>query len=519
MDILEEYSKALELFHAKKFDASLELVNKIKRAAPHWKKSFLLEAYIRREQEELIKEFSLLEKLLPRFELDKPGEKSLAADACSLFGVVNQDLGDAAAAVENFLLSAQLEDDPQKSCVELSNALFAANTIENFSAEDFSALYTEYKKYLTDIEPYPKKIYAHKKIRVGFLSANFCWHVVMAWSWALISELDRKSFAVYCYSSVKEPDDVTEHFSKIVDGWRDILNLTDEQAAKKIRDDEIDILIDLSGHTEGNRLRVAAYRPATVQICGIGYMNSTGLDCFDYFLSDETCAGDENFFTEKIIRLPHSHFCYEPPSKIEPAVEPPCLSNGYVTFGSFNNFRKVTDSILCAWATILDAVPDSRLILKHKIFKTADCRKFIGERLKSFDIDLARVEMRPYTADHLPEYADVDIALDTFPYTGGVTTCEALYMGVPVVSLYGSRHGTRFGLSILKNVGLDGLAVASFEEYVGRAVALAGDRELLAILRKNLRVMMKKSPLMNSRIYLRDIELALKKLIISWDGV
>ena len=507
MDILKKYSEALELFRAKKFDAALKLVNKIKIAAPHWKKSFLLEIYIRREQGEFVKEFSLLKKLLPRFNLSQPDEKSLAADAYSLFGAVNQVLGKPEDAVENFCTSARLENDVKRSCAEISNALFAANASEKFSAADFQNLYDEYKKYLADIKPYPKKFYQHKKIRVGFLSANFHWHVVMAWSWTLLSELDKNFFEVYCYSSVKEPDSVTEHFKKTVDAWRDIRDLTDEQAAKKIHDDEIDILFDLSGHTEDNRLRVAAYRPAPVQICGIGYMNSTGLDCFDYFLSDVYCAGDSaEFFSEKIIELPHSHFCYEPPTKLEPAEFPPCLKNNFVTFGCFNNFSKVTDSILIAWKKILDSMPASRLILKHKIFYTSDGKNFVGERLKNFGIDIARVEMRPYTADHLPEYGDVDIALDTFPYTGGVTTCEALYMGVPVVSLYGNRHGTRFGYSILKNVGLDELAVNSFDDYINRAVMLSGDWELLEILRKNLRVMMKRSPLMDSENYIRAVE-------------
>ena len=436
------------------------------------------------------------------------------ANELRLLGEVNQAFGMIDTAVKNFCLSASLSDDNKKSCAEISNAIFVANNAENFSAEDFRALYAEYKKYLSDIEPYPKKNYSHEKIRVGFLSANFQWSVVMSWSWHLLSDLDKNFFKVYCYSNVKEADDVTKYFRSIVDEWRDIFSLTDEATAKLIRDDEIDILFDLDAHTENNRLRVAAYRPASVQISGIGYMNSTGLDCFDYFLSDIYCAGDENFFTEKLIRLPHSHICYEPPTKLEPADFPPCLKNNFVTFGSFNNFSKITDSILIAWKKILDAVNDSRLILKHKIFNTVDGRNFVGKRLKNFGFNLSRIEMRGFsTENHLVEYGDVDIALDTFPYTGGVTTCEALFMGVPVISLYGSRHGSRFGLSILKNVGVDELAVNSYDEYISRAVALAGDWELLTLLRKNLRKMMKRSPLMDSENYVREAEKALIKIL------
>lgn len=196
-----------------------------------------------------------------------------------------------------------------------------------------------------------------------------------------------------------------------------------------------------------------------------------------------------------------------------PAAEPPCIKNGYVTFGCFNKFGKVTDSILQAWKKILDAVPNSRLILKHKLFATDDGKKFVSERLKSFGFDLARVEMRKFDKGYLHEYGDIDIQLDTFPYTGGVTTCEALHMGVPVINRYGDRHGTRFGLSILSNIGLEGFAVDNFDDYTKMAIALANDWDLLKILRKNLRGMMEKSPLMDSASYIRDVEKVFIKIL------
>lgn len=513
MDILKRYETALELYHKRKFAEALKIVEELKAAAPSWLKSFLLEAYVRREQGEFVKEFYLLTKLLPQCKLDKPEDKQLAADALSLFGSVNRVLGNVAESVESFKLSAMLEGGGGKSCIEISNALFAANSAEEFSPDEFRALYAEYKKYLADVKPYPRRFYKNERIRVGFLSADFQWHVVMSWSWALLTELNRKKFEVYCYSGVKRGDSVTRHIRSTANVWRDISSLSDAEAAQVIRDDEIDILFDLSGHTADNRLRVAAYQPASVQVSGIGYMNSTGLDGMDYFLTDVYCAGDTDYFTEKLIVLPHSHICYEPPIKnLEPAESPPCFKNGYVTFGSFNQFGKVTNSILNAWQKILDEVPDSRLILKHKIFKTTDGRDFVRERLRNCGVDLSRVEMRPYSANHLLEYGDVDIALDTFPYVGGVTTCEALYMGVPVVSLYGDRHGTRFGLSILANVGLGELAVDTYEDYIKRATALAGDWALLRILRKNLRGMMRHSRLMDSTSYVHEVEAVFIKI-------
>lgn len=330
----------------------------------------------------------------------------------------------------------------------------------------------------------------------------------------MLIKLDKELFDVYCYSKVKRADKITNFLIDVVDVWRDISDSSDEAAAEMIHNDEIDILFDLTVHVRNNLLRIASYRPAPVQISGIGYVSSTGLDCFNYFLSDIYCAGNPDYFTEKLVCLPHSHICYEPIRELEIAAEPPCIANGFVTFGCFNRFGKITDSILKTWKKILDAVPNSRLLLKTRIFNTEDGEIFVRNRLERFGFDISRVEMRKSSSDYLREYNDVDIALDTFPYTGGITTCEALYMGVPVVSLYGERHGSRFGLSILKNIGLDNLAVSSYDDYVKMATALAGDWELLSIWRKNLRDMMKNSPLMDSKIYIKDIEDAFIKILL-----
>ena len=386
------------------------------------------------------------------------------------------------------------------------------NISENFSVADLHYFRDKFKGRLTD-KPFQRQFYDHEKIRVGFISGDFHLHPVINWSWPLMSKFDKNLFEIYCYSNDKSKDKVNKYLRTIMHSWHDIYDLKDEAAAKLIRDDEIDILFDLDGHTGDNRLPIMAYRPASVQVVGVGDMFSSGFDCIDYFLSDETCAGDESFFTEKFIKLPHNHICYEPTSTMAPATEPPCIKNGFITFGTFNQFQKITDSMLIAWKNILDAVPDSRLILKNKIVGMDGGKDFISNRLKKFGFDLAQVELRSTTKTYLQEYNDVDIALDTYPYTGGVTTCEALYMGVPVVSLYGTRHGTRFGLSILKNIGIDELAVDSYEDYVRRAISLAGDWELLTILRNNLRTMMKKSPLMDSENYVREVEEAFIKIL------
>ena len=515
MDVKEFYSRALELYKEKNFDAALKILDEIKCRAPDYKKAYMLESLIWKNLCRPSKEAAVLETLLKKFDVSSSEEKSHVVYVLSRLGDILIDIGQHELAIKIFRLASKFAD--KKPCGDfekiLSRAIFKANAAENFSAADFQELYDEYKKFLADVVPYPKKFYNHKKIRVGFISSNFYSCVVIDWARSLLTRLDKNFFETFFYSNGKVADDITERLRATADVWRDIFDLTDEASAKMIRDDEIDILFDLNGHTAGGRLRAAAYRPASVQVSGIGYMNSTGLDCFDYFLSDVYCAGDENFFTEKVIKLSRSHICYEPPTKLEPANFPPCVKNNFVTFGSFNQFHKITNSILIAWKKILDAVPDARFILKTYKLDTSDGKNFVDGRLKNFGVDVSRVEFRPYSANHLAEYADVDIALDTFPYTGGVTTCDALYMGVPVISLFGQRHGTRFGLSILKNVGLDELAVDSYDEYIKRAVMLAGDWELLKILRKNLRTMMKKSPLMNSKNYVREMEKVFIKIL------
>ena len=495
MNTNEFYAKALTEYNAKNYDAALKILDEIKKLDPAYKDTYYMEAFIWHETGNPIKEFSVLEKILSRLNNPSPEEKDMVAkillnmaSSCDNLNMIEQ-------ALNFYHLSVQFASNKEIGFRALDNAISTANTAENFSVDDFRALYNEYKKYLTNIKPFPRKFYNHKKIRVGFLSGDFCGHPVVVQSWSLLTKLDKNFFKTYLYSNGKVNDNITEKLRLTADGWRDIYNLTDEQAAKLVRDDEIDILFDLSGHTAYNRLRVATYRPASVQISGIGDINSTGLDCFDYFLSDETCAGDETFFTEKVIKLPHSHFCHEPSTKLEPADAPPCLKNDFVTFGSFNQLKKVTDPILSAWKKILDAVPNSKLIIKNSLLNIRGWRNFIGERLKKFDFKFNQVEMRSSSSTWLAEYGDVDIALDTFPYTGGVTTCEALYMGVPVVSLYGKRHGSRFGLSILKNIGLEELAVDSYDEYINRAVMLAGD------------------PLMDSANYLREVQDAFIKIL------
>lgn len=501
MEVLEIYSLALQYYRAKNYDMALQILEGFNKIVPNWAKAILLEAFIRRDQKLYVTEISLLEKFFSIVEIEQ--EKELAADAFNAAGSAHRSLGMSRRAIDFFINAAQLKTGTAEICTEMSNAIFAASDVENFTAADFEQLHATYRKILADVVPYENIFCTHKKLRVGYISADFCQHPAMFFAYNLITGHNKNLFDVYCYSAGNANDFVTENIKNAVTVWRDISNLTDEDAAKLIRADEIDILFELSGHSAGTRLPIMAYRPAAVQISGLGYMNSTGLHCVDYFLSDVNCAADSSYFTENIIAMDHSHFCYAP-LKDFPAVNH--KKNKFVTFGCFNNFSKVTDSMLTAWRKILREVPKSRLILKHKIFDTAECRNYVLERLKNLGFNLKQIELRGFSQNYLDEYNEIDIALDTFPYNGGVTTCEALYMGVPVVTLCGDKHGSRIAYSILKNIGAANLAVSNYDKYIERAISLAKDKNLLKTLHKNLRAMFESSPLMDAEKYVREVE-------------
>ncbi|MBE8954938.1 MAG: glycosyltransferase [Quinella sp. 2Q5] len=354
----------------------------------------------------------------------------------------------------------------------------------------------------------------HKKIRIGYISPDVRFHVVAFFSAHFFTSYDKTRFEVFIYAN-NAADHITRQFAANVDGFRDILDKTARTVADQILADEIDILVDLAGHTGNNSLDVLAYKPAPIQISGIGYMSTTGLDTVDYFIADKFTDPEglnEKFFTEKILRLQHSHFCYVWHDASHHVTPAPCVANGFVTFGSFNNFCKVTDKMLTLWAKILDAVPNSRLYLKAAVFRENFGGNRARERMRAAGIDLDRVTCEPDEIDYVRCYERVDIALDTFPYPGGGTTCDALYMGAPVITLVGERHNSRFGYSLLMNMGLEDFCAFSADEYVAKAVALANDRQRLRELHLTLRRRMEESPVMNDAIYMGEIEQAYEKI-------
>ena len=247
-------------------------------------------------------------------------------------------------------------------------------------------------------------------------------------------------------------------------------------------------------------------------------MGRTGLSTIDYVLGDMVLDADAaDVGSERPLCLPHSHFCYLPFVAMPDAAPPPSLTRGFVTFGCFNNYSKVTDEMLLLWRRLLEDVPGARLLLKSRLFGSAEGRELAAERFLRLGLDASRVELRGFSADYLAEYADMDIALDTAPYTGGLTTCEALYMGVPVVTLKGRTHGARFGASLLRNAGLAELVAESAAQYAEIAGLLAASPETLAMLREKQRDMLLASHLMNFRRYVREVEAAYEAVWREWE--
>jgi predicted O-linked N-acetylglucosamine transferase (SPINDLY family) len=358
----------------------------------------------------------------------------------------------------------------------------------------------------------------NRRLRIGYVSPDFREHVVPRFILPLLTNHDRARFELFAYVQVPIPDDTTRQLQSHVDHWRNFVGLSDLQAADLIRNDRIDILVDLAGHSAGNRLLLFAHKPAPVQITYLGYPATTGLSTIDYRLTDahaDPPGQTEQYHSEHLIRLPASAWCYSPTHS--PPVSP--RQPGPITFGCFNAFPKINGPLLRLWGRILQSVPESRLLLKSLGLSSTQVQNGVRQLFTEMAVDPARLDLRGFQDryhDHLALYAQMDIALDTFPYHGTTTTCEALYMGLPVVSLAGPTHVSRVGVSLLTSVGLPHLLASSPDEYVSIAVALANDLPRLAELRATLRRRMETSPLMDAPAFARAIESAYSQAWQTW---
>ncbi len=365
-----------------------------------------------------------------------------------------------------------------------------------------------------------------RRLKVGYVSPDLCEHSCAFFVAPLLAAHDRTCVDVFCYAAVKRPDATTARLRGMADHWRDIAGLDDAAAAALIERDGIDILVDLAGHTAGNRLPLFARKPAPVQVSWLGYPNTTGLRAIDYRLTDESAdppgtdlAGADGRNVERLIRLPGGFLCYQPPADAPDPAPPPVVRGAGVTFGSFNNSSKISAPVVELWAGILARAPASRLVLKARQLESQALRQHYAGLFSARGIAADRLVLLPWTATiraGMAAYDEVDIALDTFPYNGTTTTCEALWMGVPVVTLAGDRHASRVGASLLRAVGLAELVTESPAAYLATAVALADSPDRIRAWRRTLRAQVAASPLCDSRQFAAGVETAFRTMWHRW---
>ena len=357
-----------------------------------------------------------------------------------------------------------------------------------------------------------RKADSEKRLRIGYVSPDFREHSVSCFFLSLLKAHDRRKLEVFCYAEVRKADKMTARIRTLTDHWRSTVGLTSDEVARRIHEDRIDILVDLAGHTADNRLLVFAGRPAPVLVTWLGYPGTTGMEVMDYRFTDEIAdpTGDaDKYHSETLIRLPNGFLCYSPPEPSPDVSDLPSLDNKKITFGSFNNLPKMNERVVEIWSRILWHTPGSSLLLKSRQLKDESTKRRYMDLFIKNGVTPDRVNLLPATAsisEHLALYNKVDIGLDPFPYNGTTTTCEALWMGVPVVTLRGDRHASRVGASILTRVGLRDLVTSNEDEYVSRAVGLASDLDRLKQLRAGMRRRMMESPLCNPESFARSVE-------------
>ncbi len=358
-----------------------------------------------------------------------------------------------------------------------------------------------------------------RRLRVGYVSPYIQRHAVTFFLESVIQHHDRETLEIFLYADVQQPDDYSERLRKYGAQWRKTVGLGDAQLAQLIRDDAIDILVDLSGHTNNNRLLTFARRPAPIQVNWLGFPSTTGMASMDYRITDAWCdppGTTEHLNSEKLVRLPGIYMAWRPPEHTPDVGLLPALESGYVTFGSFHSCFKITPTIAALWSRILGQVPGSRL--KLLAISSEAARRHVRELFAGMGIASERLDFLPRLSfdAYLAEFGTVDIALDTFPYHGATTTCFALWMGLPVVVLAGATHASRADVSMLSNAGLPQLVANSADDYVEIATRLAENPRDLAQMRARLRGMMVQSPITDGRSCARHLENAFREMWVTW---
>jgi protein O-GlcNAc transferase len=446
------------------------------------------------------------------------------AEALSSMGNSMKDLGLLKEAIESY--EQALNSKPNHLTAH-SGLLFTHNYLNDQASSrlladalHFGALVAQQARPYTSWNTPPD---TNRCLRLGIVSADLRQHPVGYFSEGVLSALASRAserLELHAYSNHVQFDSTSEQIKACCQSWCSTLGLSDESLAQRIHRDRIDILIDLSGHTGDNRLPLFAWKPAPVQVSWLGYFATTGVKAIDYLIADPWTLpeSEEINFSETIWRLPETRLCFTPPNVPAPFGILPALANGYITFGCFNNLAKMNDEVVTLWAQILASVPESRLFLKAKQFFQSSVRQCVIERFSRHNVDPGRLILEGPVprADYLAAYNRVDIALDPFPYTGGTTTVEALWMGVPVLTLAGKQFLARQGVGLLMNAGLPEWVATDQDDYLSRAVAHASDLQRLVSLRALLRQKVLASPVFDAPRFARHFEAALRGMWKKW---
>ena len=433
------------------------------------------------------------------------------ADAWSNLGTSYTEQGRVAEAIDSLRKALQLRPDPRTE----DNLLLALSYTSELSPEQLRDEHVAWgAKYAEPAEPrHRTKEDPNRRLKIGYVSGDFRQHTVSGFIETLLEHHDRNRFHVTCYSNAVQGDEVTDRMRRRADAWQPIAALTDAKAADLIRADEIDVLVDLSGHTAGNRLLTFARRPTALQATLFGYPVTTGVKAIDVRITDpfaDPPGETESLCVESLLRLPEVAWVYRPPGDAPAINALPAHSRRSFTFGCLNNPAKLSAACVEAWARVLKAVPRSRLVLLAG--GSAEAARIIGERFMQHAIAPDRLELvyRLPPGEYFEAYQPIDLALDPFPFNGGVTTCDALWMGVPVLTVAGRDYRSRQGVSLLNNVGLPEFVADSPDKLVDLAAIWSDQRDGLADLRASLREMMQASPIAQAERYVRNLEAALR---------
>ncbi|CAH1385681.1 tetratricopeptide repeat protein [Candidatus Nitrotoga sp. M5] len=446
------------------------------------------------------------------------------AEAYNNLGLALQEQGKLDEAVDSYHRALALRPFYSKAH---SNLLFSLSFYSKCSPDTYLAEARDYgNKVMRSVQPYTSwSVYpansAEKSVqtlRIGLVSGDFKAHPVGFFLEGILANLNPDRVELVAYSVSPLEDELTARIRPCFVAWNLIVGLSDEAAAQKIHDDGIHILVDLAGHTASNRLPMFALKPAPVQVSWLGYFATTGLPGIDYLLADPVSVPEshQEHFTETVWYLPETRLCFTPPANsTELGLTPlPAVQNGYITFGCFQNLTKVNNAVLAAWGQIFLALPEARLWLQSSQMNCSTAREYLQRRLAHVGIMPERVIMEGHVprADYLATYANVDIILDTFPYPGGTTTCEAMWMGVPTLTLAGDTLLARQGASMLACVGLEDWIVGDESDYVTRSLLHATDINGLVQLRSVLRQKALASPLFNASRFALHLEDALQRM-------